>query len=294
MTILITGANGFLGHYLVQQLLLLKYKIIATGRGESRLLQSHENLIYTSMDFTDPFAVHDVFEKFQPDIVVHAGAIGNVDECEKHQWRAYTTNVEGTLTLLSNAEECRSHFIFVSTDFVFDGETGPYDESSITNPVNFYGKTKLEAEDAVKEYHFAWAIVRTVLIYGNNLSGRDNILTAVKKKLSAGETYSAVNDITRTPTYVEDLAKGIAAIVERKKTGIYHLAGKDELTPYQIVVAAAEYLQLDSSLIKKVAAADLQAAAKRPRQTVFTLDKARRELDYDPISFEEGLQKTFT
>jgi len=294
MTILITGANGFLGHYLVQQLLSLKHKVIATGKGGSRLPYDHGNLTYASMDFTDPFAVHDVFEKFQPCVVVHAAAISNVDECEKHQWQAYTTNVEGTLTLLSNAEECKAHLIFISTDFVFDGESGTYDEMSETNPVNFYGKTKRDAEDAVKEYPFNWAIVRTVLVYGNNPTGRDNILTAVKKKLSIGETYSAADDIVRTPTYVEDLAKAVVTIIEKNKTGIYHLSGKDVLTPYQMACKAARYLQLDVSLIKKVNASNLKQPAKRPVKTVFVLDKAKRELNYDPASFEEGLKKTFT
>ena len=294
MTILITGANGFLGYYLVQQLLSPEHKIIASGRGASRLPQHQGNVTYVSMDLTDPFAVHDVFEKHQPDVVVHAAAISNVDECEKDQWQAYVTNVEGTLTLLSNAEEYKTQFIFISTDFVFDGESGPFDEMSRTQPVNFYGRTKRDAEDAVKEYPFAWAIVRTVLIYGHNQTGRDNILTALKKKVSAGEIYSAVNDMVRTPTYVEDLANGIAVIIEKKKTGIYHLSGEDVLTPYQMACKAAAYLQLDVSLVKKIKAADLKLSAKRPVESVFILDKAKRELGYDPVPFEKGLEKTFT
>jgi len=295
MKVLVTGANGFLGHYLVQLLLSSKYDVIATGKGENHLpFLDHPHFFYYPMDFTDPFAVHDVFEKMQPNVVIHAGAMANVDACEQNQWQAYVTNVAGTLNLLANAEECTAHFIFISTDFVFDGKSGPYDETSEANPVNFYGKTKFEAEDAVKEYPFNWAIVRTVLIYGNNPTGRDNILTAVKKKLSIGETYSAVDDIMRTPTYAGDLAKGIASIIEKNKTGIYHLSGKDVLTPYQMAWNTARYLQLDVSLIKKVNAADLKLPASRPAKTVFILDKAKQELNYDPSSFEEGLKKTFT
>lgn len=294
MKVLVTGTQGFLGYYLVQLLLSTKDDVIATGKGENHLpFLGQPHFFYHPMDFTDPFAVHDVFEKTQPNVVIHAGAMANVDACEQNQWQAYVTNVAGTLNLLANAEECKAHFIFISTDFVFDGESGPYDETSEANPVNFYGKTKFEAEDAVKEYPFNWAIVRTVLIYGNNPTGRDNILTAVKKKLSIGETYSAVDDIVRTPTYVGDLAKGIAAIIEKSKTGIYHLSGKDVLTPYQMACNAARYLQLDVSLIKKVNAADLKLPANRPAKTVFILDKAKRELNYEPSGFEEGLKRTF-
>ena len=160
--------------------------------------------------------------------------------------------------------------------------------------MNFYGRTKLDAEDAVKEYPFNWTIIRTILVYGNNLAGRDNILTAVKNKLSNGETYSAVDDLVRTPSFVEDLSRGVAAIVEKNRTGIYHLSGKDVLTPYKMAIKTAEYLRLNSSLIKKISVADLHHSAKRPQKTVFILAKAKRELDYEPTSFQEGLRKTFT
>src|SRR6202008_3694490 len=98
--------------------------------------------------------------------LVHAGATSKVDDCEQDQWNAYVTNTEATVTLLVNAEEYKSFFVFVSTDFIFDGERGMYKEDDTAKPVNFYGKTKLEAEEAVKEYRYDWAIVRTVLVYG--------------------------------------------------------------------------------------------------------------------------------
>lgn len=295
MRILVTGANGFLGNYLVQQLLQKQYPVIATGKGECRLsFTGVDNFDYEPMDFTDPFAVHDLFEKYQPSVVVHAGAMSKPDDCEKEQWQAYLINVEGTVTLLTNAEAYRSFFVFVSTDFVFDGEKGMYSETDIPSPVNFYGKTKLEAEEIVKEYAFGWAIARTVLVYGKPLAGRSNILSIVKEKLKKGEEYSVVNDQVRTPTYVEDLAAGIVAIIEKKATGIYHLSGADILTPYEMAIKAADFLKLDKSLLKKVTAADFTQPAKRPPKTGFNIEKAKRELDYQPRSFDEGLAKTFS
>lgn len=295
MKILITGANGFLGHYLVQQLLLKKYTVIATGKGECRLpFTGIDNFDYEPLDFTDPFAVHDLFEKYQPSVVVHAGAMSKPDDCEKEQWQAYLVNVEGTVTLLTNAEEYQSFFIFVSTDFVFDGKKGMYSEMDIPLPVNFYGKTKLEAEEIVKEYPFDWAITRTVLVYGKPLAGRSNILSIVKEKLEKGEEYSVVNDQVRTPTYVEDLAAGIVAIIEKKATGIYHLSGADILTPFEMAIRTADYLGLDKSLLKKVTAADFTQPAKRPPKTGFNIEKAKKELGYQPLSFAEGLAKTFS
>jgi len=295
MKILITGANGFLGYYLAEQLLAKNLSVIATGRGECRLpFTQNTNFQYLGMDFTDPFSIHDVFENIKPDVVIHAGAMSKPDECETDQMLAYLVNVEGTVQLLINSADLKSFFIFVSTDFVFDGERGMYNEDDIPNPVNYYGRTKLEAEEAVKEYEFDWAIVRTVLVYGKNHSGHNNILKIVKEKLEKGEVYSVVDDQLRTPTYVEDLAKGIVSIIEKKATGIFHLSGKDILTPYQMATKTAEYLGLKSSLIKKVTAANFTQPAKRPPRTGFIIDKARKELGYEPISFEEGLKKTFS
>lgn len=294
MNILITGANGFVGHYLTGQLLQQHYSVIATGKGECRLpFTNHPGFTYISMDFTDPYEVHDVFEKVKPAVVIHAGAMGKPDECEQNQMQAHIVNVEGTLNLLYNAEEQHSFFIFLSTDFVFDGVNGNYTEQDNRNPVNYYGQTKMDAEDAVMEYNGQWAIVRTVLVYGKPLSGRSNILTIVKDKLEKNETYKVVNDQLRTPTYVEDLAGAIVSIIKKNASGTWHIAGGDWLTPYQVACQAADYLQLNKDLLIKVTEADFTQPAKRPAKTGFNISKAKKELGYSPISFAEGLIKTF-
>jgi dTDP-4-dehydrorhamnose reductase len=294
MKVLVTGANGFLGYHLVEHLLAKNFSVIATGKGECRLPFSHQtNFEYQAMDFTDPFSIHDVFEKVKPAVVIHAGAMSKPDECEANQMLAYLVNVEGTVQLLINAEEIKSFFVFVSTDFVFDGERGMYIESDTPQPVNYYGKTKLEAEEAVKEYKYGWAIARTVLVYGKNHSTHANILSTVKQKLEKEEEYNVVDDQVRTPTYVEDLTKGIVSIIEKRATGIFHLSGKDILTPYQMAIKTAEHLQLNSSVLKKVTAASFTQSARRPLKTGFIIDKAKAELGYEPLSFEEGLEKTF-
>jgi dTDP-4-dehydrorhamnose reductase len=293
MNVLITGANGFLGYYLAEQLLQKGFSVIATGKGACRLPFKDEKFRYVPMDFTDPFCVHDVYAGTKPDVVVHCGAMSKPDDCELQQAKAYLTNMESTVMLLTNAEEQKCFFIFVSTDFVFDGEKGDYTEENFPNPVNYYGRTKLEAEEAVKEYPFGWCIVRTALVYGKPQTGRDNILTTVKNKLEKGEEYRVFDDQVRTPTYVEDLAVAIVSIIEKKATGIYHISGKDVLTPYKMALMTAEYLGLDTSLLKKVTAADMSQPAKRPHKTNFIIEKAKKELGFEPISFEEGLRKTF-
>lgn len=168
-----------------------------------------------------------------------------------------------------------------------------YSEDAAVNPVNFYGKTKAEAELFVLNYKYYWAIARTILVYGKPLTGRKNILTIVKEKLEKGEEYSVVDDQVRTPTYVEDLTNGIVAIIEKRAVGIFHLSGEDVLTPYQMACSVADYLGLNKTLIKKVTVDTFSQPALRPSKTGFVLDKAKKILDYAPVSFEEGLRKTF-
>ena len=295
MNVLVTGANGFLGYYLIKRLLEKDFDVIATGKGACRLpFADHNRFVYSEMDFTDPYSVHDVFQKYHPEIVIHGGAITKPDECELNQWQAYLVNVEGTVTVLLNAAENKSNFIFLSTDFIFDGVKGMYKEMDAPNPVNYYGRTKLDAEDAVKEYEYDWAIVRTVLVYGKPILSRSNILTIVKEKLEKGEIYNVLDDQVRTPTYVEDLATGIIQIMEKKAKGVFHLSGKDVMTPYQMACETADYLGLDKKLIRRVTAADFSQPARRPLLTGFDISKARDELGFEPISFAEGLVKMFS
>lgn len=295
MKVLVTGANGFLGYYLIERLLEKGIAVVATGKGECRLPFEEKRLFtYAPMDISDPFSVHDVFEKYQPSVVVHAAAVSKPDDCEKDQWQAYVVNVEGTVTTLLNAAEHKAFVVFVSTDFVFDGRgEGMYKEEAVPNPVNYYGKTKLEAEEAVKEYENGWAIVRTVMVYGKPVLSRANILSIVKEKLEKGESYKVVDDQVRTPTYVEDLAAAIVLIIEQKATGLFHISGKDVVTPYEMATRTADFLGLDKSLLERASSADFSQAARRPAVTGFNIEKARRQLGFEPVSFEEGIRKMF-
>jgi dTDP-4-dehydrorhamnose reductase len=244
------------------------------------------------MDFTNADEVNDVFTKYSPTHILHAGAISKPDDCENNKPLADKINVEGTKILLSAALQHKCNFLLVSTDFVFDGKKGMYKEDDERKAVNYYGQTKIMAEDEVMKYPFDWSIVRTVLVYGKPLTGRNNIITLVKEKLQKGEEYSVFNDQVRTPTYVEDLATAIVLMLEKNTKGIYHISGETIVTPYQMAIATAEYLNLDKSLIKEVTAETFSQPALRPAKTGFDISKAKRELGFMPLSFEEGLRKT--
>lgn len=292
-TVLITGANGFIGHYLADQLLQKGCKVIATNRGANRLPFGHTNFIYETLDFTQAEAVAKIMEQYMPQIVVHAGALSKPDECEQNKEGAFLVNVTGTQHLLQAAQKCKSFFVYLSTDFVFEGTNLQYEEKDALDPVNYYGETKKEAEAEVQAYPFGWSIVRTILVYGHPRGGRHNLLTMVAKGLQEGRTLKIVDDQIRTPTYVEDLVNGIVTIIEKGASGIFHLSGRDVVTPYQMALEVAEYLGLEKKGIQKVTADSFNEPARRPRTTGFNLSKAEKELGYQPISFSEGLRKTF-
>lgn len=293
MKILVTGANGLLGQHLVKLLLQQSCTVIATGRGTSRLpFQTSDRYSYYSMDISNALEVEDLLQAVQPEVIVHAAAMTQVDECEQNSRQCEQINVQGTIQLLLDAEACASHFIYVSTDFVFDGLQGNYKETDALSPVSFYGFTKMQAESMVETCGIPWTIVRTCLVYGNVLQGtRSNIINWVKNSLQEGKSIKVVSDQWRTPTWVEDLAWGIWLIIEQKAEGVFHISGKDLLTPYDMAVKTAGLLQLDASKLEKVDAATFTQPGKRPPKTGFDISKAREQLGYEPLSFEEGLKK---
>ncbi|THU35887.1 SDR family oxidoreductase [Niastella caeni] len=292
MKVLITGANGLLGQHLTKLLLHKNYQVIATSRGESRLpFQPSGNYTYYEMDVSNALETFSVMEREKPDVVVHAAAMTQVDDCELRPQQCERINVQGTSQILTDAESFSSHFIYISTDFVFDGEKGNYAEEDDTKPISLYGFSKLQAESMVQTSTIPFSIVRTCLVYGNLLKGtRSNIVSWVKESLEQGKTIQVVSDQLRTPTYVEDLAKGIELIIEKKATGIYHISGKDWLTPYDIAIKTAHTFQLDATKIVKVDASTFKQPGRRPLKTGFIIEKARKELGYEPMTFDEGLE----
>lgn len=295
MKVLVTGANGLLGQELVELLLKENYEVIATSKGPSRLrMPAGTNVVYQDFDITDGMASQIVLNKYKPDIIIHAAAMTQVDECELNKIDCYNINVTATRFLIEAAKEIGATFLYVSTDFIFDGLSGPYKEDDEPKPLNYYGSTKLSAETEVMESGLHWSIVRTVLVIGNSQSTRSNIISWVKDKLNKGEKIKVVDDQFRTPTFTEDLAKGILLVIKKNAKGIFHISGKDLLTPYQIAIQTAEHFRLDQLLIEKADATSFSQPALRPPRTGFYIDKARKELGYEPLSFQEGLKKFFS
>jgi dTDP-4-dehydrorhamnose reductase len=288
--ILITGSNGLLGQKLVALLAANNsVETIATAKGENRLTLS-EGYQYVEMDVTDAFQVDGVLSQIRPDVIIHTAAMTNVDQCEMERDACWTLNVTAVEILI---KACRKHNIFlehVSTDFVFDGTSGPYKEEDEPNPISFYGWSKYAAEKAVMHADINWAIARTVLVYGiaHDMS-RSNIILWVKKSLEEGKAIKVVTDQFRTPTLAEDLAMGCFLIADQQAKGIFHISGKDFLTPYEMAIMTADYFSLNKSLISPTDASTFTQPARRPPRTGFDLKKSRNILGYEPHTFREGI-----
>jgi dTDP-4-dehydrorhamnose reductase len=295
MKILVTGANGLLGQHLVKVLTDAGHAVIATGMGDSRLPAGGEGACrYYPADITGKQALHAIMRLEKPSVIVHAAAMTQVDECETRRDQSFAVNVLGTGNMLAAAERTGSHFIYISTDFVFDGVKGKYSEGDVKRPVNWYGVTKMQAERNVEKSCVPWAIVRTGLVYGRPLRGaRSNIVTWVKESLENGRKIKVVSDQVRTPTYVEDLARGILLIADRRAVGAFHIAGTDILTPHEVAMKTAGLFGLDTGLIEKVDAASFSQPGARPPITDLLIARARQELGYEPLPFEQGLEKMF-
>jgi dTDP-4-dehydrorhamnose reductase len=290
MRILITGSNGLLGQKLVHLLSSdSNVELIATARGENRL-KNEGNYSYLSMDITSRDAILDIFEKTKPEVVIHTAAMTNVDQCETDKENCWQQNVYAVEYLIAAAKIHNSFLLHLSTDFIFDGLAGPYDEQGIPNPVSFYGWSKLAAEKLVESSDINWAVARTILVYGiaQDMS-RSNIILWVKKSLEEGKSIKVVNDQWRTPTLAEDLAEGCILIAKKKVKGVFNVSGKDFLNPFQMAIKTADFFNLDKSLIQEVDGSTFTQTAKRPAKTGFNIDKAMHELGYNPKSFDEGI-----
>lgn len=287
--ILLTGANGLLGQKLVEKIAANpNWDFLATGRGEARF--TTDNVAYARMDIEKAEDVQRVFDDFKPEFVIHSAAMTNVDACELDRDASWRSNVVATENLLKAAEQHNSFFLHLSTDFIFNGEDGPYDEEAEGNPVNYYGECKLEAEKRVMQADLPWAIARTVLVYGVTPGmSRSNIILWVKKSLEEGKDIQVVDDQLRSPTLAEDLAEGCLLIAEQQAEGIWNISGKEMLTPYQMAMQTAEYFHLDASHINRTDSTIFTQPAKRPPKTGFIIDKAVQKLGYRPHSFKEGI-----
>ncbi|MEW5845847.1 MAG: SDR family oxidoreductase [Bacteroidota bacterium] len=288
MRILITGANGLVGKNIARALSATpKFEVYATSL---KKLQIDGVTTFTSNLLNAD--INHMIDDIKPEIVVHCAAISSPDACEVDRFACHRMNVELTKRFVSACVDYNVHMVFLSTDFIFDGSKGNYTEQDTPNPVNYYGESKLEAENLILASSVSSTIVRTSLVYGiESKLSRPNIITRVIDNLTKNKSYKVPIDQIRTPTFAADLASAIVKICLNKATGIYNVSGDQKISVADFAIQAAKAFALNHELLLPVSSNELTEAAPRPKDTSLVIDKAKSELGYQPTSIERALEK---
>lgn len=288
MRILITGSNGLLGQKVVDLCLSKGLPFLATSSGENRYSKCPETQ-YQTLDITDEANIKAVFDQYLPTHIIHTAAMTNVDACEAQPEACDLVNRQAVYMLARASQAIGAHFQLLSTDFVFDGEAGPYKETDQPNPLSVYARSKYEAEHLLEDViGLNYSIVRTIIVYGQGEQlSRSNLILWAKEALQEGKPLNIVDDQFRAPTWADDLAWACVRICELDQTGIFHISGPETISIYDIVLRVAAYYQLPTDQITRLKSNTLNQAAKRPPRTGFILDKASSILSYKPHTLEE-------
>ena len=246
---------------------------------------------FVKLDISGKAQVDEAFKTIKPDVVVHAATLTDVDKCELNKELAWKVNVEGTKNIVEAAKVTGSFLIYISTDYVFGGETGRYKETDLPNPINYYGVTKLKAEEIVKTQK-EYFIARPSVMYGSTpAAGKVNFALWIIEKLRKGEHVKIVTDQWNTPTLNTNLAEMTLEVIEHKLTGIYHLCGATRVSRFEFAEQIADVFSLDKGLIDKVLSSQFTLPAKRPMDSSLDTSKAQQTLQHKPLEMDVALKQ---
>lgn len=259
MRVLITGASGLLGRYLTT-------------------FAPPDTFLYTNrFDILDKDAVNEAFKSFEPEMVIHCAGEGSVDKAEKYREEAFNLNVKGVQNVMDAAKEYKAHFVYISTNAVYQGFSPPYSEESPRKAINYYGVVKAAAEDAVMKYEFKRSIYRLIFLYGCTPRGsRSHFMTRILKSLKEGEHVKVARDIITQPTHAFEAAETIwkLALTQEVDYDIFNIAPKKSMSLYAFALDIAAACKHDPSLIVPVEAASL-GLVPRPMDTSFDVSKLK-------------------
>jgi len=282
--ILIIGISGLLGNK-IYNLAKKDYQVFGTYNTHKPSIEN----VY-QLDVTKRADVFKLIGNIKPDFVIDTHALHNVDYCELHPEEAWLVNVEGTKNV---AEACKTFgckYVFISTDYVFDGKKAtPYTEKDKPNPLNYYAKTKLIAEEAIKILTSDYIIARTAVLFGVGGLGKEPFALWLIKKLKNGEEVKAVIDQYNNPTLVDNLAEMLLTLCEKDKVGLFHITGKTNLNRYEFSIKIAETFGLNKELIRPITTPELNQVAPRPRKVALDVSKLERATKLKALTIDEAL-----
>ncbi|TAJ27366.1 MAG: SDR family oxidoreductase [Nitrospirae bacterium] len=289
MRVLITGGTGLVGGAL-----------IATAGSGYRLTILHQRDYPVQADGVEAFIVDvrnreqlsDLFGRGEFDAVIHAAGIASVDYVEHHVEEGWESNVAGTQNVVDLVLKKDIKFVYLSSNAVFDGRQAPYREGDSTNPVNQYGRIKVECEKLVMRLCPEAAIVRPILMYGwQPPHARANPATWLIDRLRRGQPTHLVTDVYENPLWAGQCAAAIWRVIQMGKTGIFHIAGQDIVSRYEFAQLVAGVFGMDSTLLHPVDSGFFPAIAPRPKNTSFLTERMQADLGLDPLPLREGLER---
>ena len=285
--IIITGANGMLGQRTVEYYSSKEnIELLATSVEDKSVIGSVD---YISCDIKSRDKIKKIIYDYCPDFIIHTAAFTNVDLSEKLREDAWKINVKGVEYIAEAARAIDARIIHISTDYIFDGKNGPYDENAHPNPVGYYGRTKLASENALKISGTLFTILRTNVLYGIAFNSRPDFVRWVINSLGNSEKIRIVKDQINNPTFIDDLVQAINKIIEFRKTGVYNIGGKEFLSRFEFTNRIADYFNLNKNLITPIITEELNQPARRPLKSGLWILKAETELGYKPHSISESL-----
>ncbi len=272
--IAITGSSGLVGSRILE------------------LLQNDFEFIELKQDFfeiTNKDSVHKTLKDIDFDLLLHLAAYTNVDLAEKEKELAHQINVEGTKNIAEIVSVLNKQLIYISTDFVFDGTHPPYTENSQPNPLGYYGQTKYEGEQVVKDMAM---IVRFSYPYRAQFEGKKDFIRTIISLLKEKKPINMVNDSLITPTFIDDIAFCLKYLFNNYSVDLYHLVGADSMSPYQAGQLIAKTFKLDESLIRPTTYLEyFKNKALRPQYSEM---KSLKNNFHQMLTLEEGLKACYT
>lgn len=252
MKVLVTGSSGMLGHDLLEVLSL---------KGWDTFGLDHHN-----GDVTDLKGLRSVVKEFRPDTVVHCAAFTDVDGCEKDPDRAFKVNGLGTKNVAISCQEVDASMVYISTDYVFDGEKkDPYNELDNPNPINAYGRSKLLGEYYVQHLLNRFSIIRTSWLFGKN--GK-NFIGTLLNLFKKEDTLKIVDDQFGSPTFSKDLARRVGEVIEGGGYGIYHITNTGSCSWYGFAAKIVELAGVQGKTVEPTDSETFKRPAKRPKNSI--------------------------
>lgn len=287
--ILVTGANGFVGVELTSCLVEAGISFTASAKAKADWHDSRFDWVYA--DLMDPVACDDLLNSVQPDIIINLAAFTRIDDAETHYRENWRLNSELVTQIATWARSRSTYLIHVSSDYVFDGEHGDYTETSPLNPVNEYGKAKVNAESTIRSLLPDQSVIlRTTVNFGPH-PVKQNFITWCLAALRSQTPVRIITDQISCASYTPDIARTIMRLTDSRHTGVFHICGDEVLSRYDMIRIIAEISGTSMDAVTKAVTADLNQRAKRPMRSSMRIDKARKILHIDPTPFRTAIRE---